>query len=583
MFRRATLCCSIFAMLGGAQVFATEPTLDQMLKSATSSSGKEQYTAIDDLGERHAHAAQVVPKLIKMLDDKDPKVRWRTARTLGEYRGQAKEAVEGIRKLLGDKDPIVQYHAAVALGKLEDTSDETIEALVKVATSKDQRVSRAGIEAIRHLKPGPKRVAEVLGKALKSSDPAVTVQALEAIVAEGKKALPFLKEALQNPETAYVACAAIEQLGPDAAETVPELTVLVEKSKHSQMQIQLLLALAAIGPDAASAEPQIKSELESSKDATVPVAAAYALGSIGAKNSDAELKKAAATKNNEFLQMMAIWAIAKLHPDDDAAKKAAIEKLTQALKSDKPAVRSAAAKSLQSLHAPPEEVAPYLVKLVNDPNPQVQTNAVDAIASLGDSVVPRVSQALSNPQLRGPAIRVLKELGPKASGAVDSLIAAADKADPKVQTDIQMTLAAIGPAAAPATEMLVKSLGSKNANERESALLALRKIGPGAKAAVKPLLELAKTDDSFESAAAAWALARIAPDDKEVVDAIMPKLEKTLKSADEQERMDDVEALSDMKAAGHSADAELEKAAKDDSSPMVRAAAEEAVHPKAAE
>ena len=155
------------------QAFAAEPTLDQMLKSAASGSVKERYTAIDDLGERHANADQVVPKLLPLLEDKDPKVRWRAARTLGEYRGQAKQAVEGIRKQLKDKDPIVQYHAAVALGKLEDNSDENIEALVTdVATSKDPRVARAAIEAIRHLKPGPKRVAEVLGKALKSGDPA---------------------------------------------------------------------------------------------------------------------------------------------------------------------------------------------------------------------------------------------------------------------------------------------------------------------------------------------------------------------------------------------------------------------------
>jgi hypothetical protein len=79
-------------------------------------------------------------------------------------------------------------------------------------------------------------------------------------------------------------------------------------------------------------------------------------------------------------------------------------------------------------------------------------------------------------------------------------------------------------------------------------------------------------------------LARIAPDDKQVVDAIMPKLTKTfLKSADEQERLEDIEALSDMKAAGHSAGSELEKTAKEDSSPVVRAAAEAVLHPKAAE
>jgi hypothetical protein len=161
------------------------------------------------------------------------------------------------------------------------------------------------------------------------------------------------------------------------------------------------------------------------------------------------------------------------------------------------------------------------------------------------------------------------------------LIDAAGKADPKVRTEIQMALGAIGPAAAPATEMLIKSLKSKNADEQESALYALRKIGPGAKAAVMPLMDRMKADDSFNADAAAWALARIAPDDAKVADAIMPKLTKTLKSTDEQERMEDVEALSDMKAAGHSADSELENAAKEDSSPMVRAAAEAVIHPKA--
>src|SRR4029078_2422267 len=104
IFRRAALCFSLVSMLVAAQSCAKEPTLDQMLKSATSGSGKERYTAIDDLGERHAHAEQVVPQLIKTLDDKDPKLSWRTARPLGEYRGQAKEAAEGIRKLLSDKD-----------------------------------------------------------------------------------------------------------------------------------------------------------------------------------------------------------------------------------------------------------------------------------------------------------------------------------------------------------------------------------------------------------------------------------------------------------------------------------------------
>ena len=117
----------------------------------------------------------------------------------------------------------------------------------------------------------------------------------------------MLNAALKRPKTAYVACAAIEHIGPDAAATVPALTELLGKTRHSQLLIQALLALASIGPAAESAAPQIVPLLEMPNDATVPVAAAYALGSIGAKNADVALRRAA-SKDNAFLQMIAAWS-----------------------------------------------------------------------------------------------------------------------------------------------------------------------------------------------------------------------------------------------------------------------------------
>ena len=39
--------------------------------------------------------------------------------------------------------------------------------------------------------------------------------------------------------------------------------------------------------------------------------------------------------------------------------------------------------------------------------------SIDAIASLGESVVPKVDNGLKNPQLRGPAVRVLTKTGPE--------------------------------------------------------------------------------------------------------------------------------------------------------------------------
>jgi HEAT repeat protein len=547
-----------------------------LLKSAMSGDAQARYTAIDDLGERHMDAAAVVPELQKLLADNDAQIRWRSARALGDYGAQAKGSAPTLRNLLKDSDPIVQYHAAVALGRVGDKSDETVHALIVSATSSDKRIARAAIAALRALELDRDHVMQILGEVLKSDDHAVVVHAMEAIVERGADAAPTLIAALKNPQTTYLACTAIEHIGPDAAATVPELTNVLGATKHSKLLIQALLALASIGPAAEAAAPKIVPLLDWKEDATVPVAAAYALGSIGAKDADAPLR-AAMAKDSLFLQMIAAWSIARLHPDDRSAMKSAVEKLVQGLKSNDPAIRTAAAKALQKLQAPPEMVAPELVQLLNDKDPEIEANAVDAIASLGESVVPRVIIGLQRPELREPAVRVLRKLGPKAAGAVDALIKASAGADAKFRTEIQLTLGAIGPAAAPATDLLVKSLASEDAGERESALYALRQIGHKAAAATRPLLQKMQADESFDSKAAAWALARIAPNNEQVAVNVVRKLARGLNDPDEVVRLESAAALGDMGPAAKAAVAVLEKAAKDDSSEAVRSTATESL------
>jgi HEAT repeat protein len=477
---------------------------------------------------------------------------------------------------LTKKKPLVYKHAAVALGKIEDRSDATVDALVGVATSKDPRVARAAIAALRNLKPGPERVTAALKKALTSNDQAVTLHALEAIVEQRGKASPLLKETLKQPETAYLACAAIEKIGPEAAETVPELTELLGNTKHSQLLIQALLALASIGPAAQPAESAIVPHLQMTTDDTVPIAAAYALGAIGAKDADAPLKKAL-SKNDPFLHMVASWALAKLHPDDQQLMKEAVDELTKGLADEKPQMRTAAAKGLQTLQASPEIVAPALMAVASDPDPDVSANIVSALAGLGESVVPRAVKALQNPKARPLALRVLAKLGPKATGAVDALIDISKDADSDGRQKVNFTLAAIGPGASTATEVLANAISSDDKGVRESALYALREIGPGAKAATRPLLRKMEADKSFDSFAAAWALSRIASGNDAVAKRVLPVLSRGLTNTDEQIRLNSAEALADWGPNAAGAAAELKKVAHEDTSAVVRAAAEAAL------
>jgi HEAT repeat protein len=548
------------------------PDIARTLSVAVNGTDQAQYKAIDDLGQRHESASVVVPKLRQLLKSVDPQVRWRSARALGDFGSQARETAADLRPLLKDRSPVVQYHAAIALGKLEDKSDATVNGLVDAATGKDARVARAAIDSLRNIKPGPERVTAALKQALKSNDQAVSLHALEAIVEHGSKAVPLLKETLKQTETAYLACTAIEQIGPDAAETVPELTDLLGKTKHSQLLIQTLLALASIGPKAQSASSAIVPLLETSTDETVPVAAAYALGAIGATDADAALKKAL-DKNEPFLHMVADWALAKLHPDDQELMKQAVDDLTKGLGNKDAQMRTAAAKGLQMLQPPPEMVAPALLAVANDPDPDVSANIVSALAGLGESIVPRATKALENPKARPLAVRVLTKLGPKAAGAVPDLVEVSKEADPEVRKSIYFALAAIGTGAAPATDVLADSISSDDKGVRESALYALRQIGPDAKAAIRPLLRRMEVDRSFESLASAWALARIAPDNRAVASKILPVLMRGLSNSDEQIRLNSAEALADLGPEAMQVAPELKKIARDDKSPLVREAA----------
>ena len=343
------LCLAM--ILAAASSCAKQNETAKLLDEAANGTGQARYVAIDDLGERAADPATVVPALTKLLADSDTQVQWRATRALGDYGAEAASAAPPLRALLSHEDPVHQIHAAIALGKIGDRSDETIDALVTAVTNPDGRVARAAIAALRNLKPDPERVAAALDQVLSSDDQAAVVHALEAVVERGAKAAPMLNAALKRPKTAFLACAAIEQIGPEAAATVPALTELLGSTKHSQLLIQTLLALASIGPAAQSAAPQIVPLLEHPTDATVPVAAAYALGSIGAVDADAALR-AAGTTPNPLLQMVAAWSLAKIHPDDAQLKQQAVERLQAGLKSEDPAIQAAAEKGLNMLEPP---------------------------------------------------------------------------------------------------------------------------------------------------------------------------------------------------------------------------------------
>lgn len=337
------------------------------------------------------------------------------------------------------------------------------------------------------------------------------------------------------------------------------------------------MALGQIGPAAKAAVSKIVQALQGDKIEGVRFAAAYALGQIGVKDDRAITALKGAMKSDQpFLQVIGAWALVRLDRDDEAIVAEATKRILAGLQADDVNARRAAARALAEINPPPEEVAPVLVKAIHDADPTVIANAVDALASLGPKIVPRLIGALNNKDLRLHAARVLGRIGPDAKEAVPALAAALDDAEGEYRREVQFSLGAIGPAAAPAVPALIESLESDDDQIRNSAVYALGKIGPAAKTSAPALTKLLSSEDDFVRFSALWALVRIDPNDKQLAAAAVPAMVVLLADSRELVRAEAASTLGELGSAAKAALHDLKKASAD-ANPTVSAAAKRSI------
>ncbi|HEX7448794.1 MAG TPA: HEAT repeat domain-containing protein [Pirellulales bacterium] len=524
-----------------------------------------------------AVAADDAASLAKALAGASADERVKAADGLADLGGSAKSAVPALVKALGDSDAAVRGHAAYALGQIGDQGSAVVNGLVALATDRDALVRRAAIRALRSLRLPHNVVIPKMVKTLKSAAPAEAAAILSTLAEAGREAVPFLVECLDDQDASYWACLALAQIGPDAKAAVAKLASL-EQREEPEVRLQALVALGEIGPDARSALPVVVKALETDKTVGVRYAAAYALGQIG--GSDQQSRAALLTAmdgDDAFLQVVAAWAVAGAARGDKPLQEKATKLILAGLKSDNVDLRRAAARAFAEINPPPEVVAPVLLKAIQDDDPSVIGNAVDALASLGPRIVPRVvNNGLNNKELRLYALRVLARIGPDAKEAAPALIEALKDAEGEYRREVQFVLGLFGADSAAAVPELMKSLVSDDEHIRNSAIYALGKIGAAAKAAEHDLRQLLADDDDFVRFAATWALVRIDPSDPMLVAAAAPVLVKGLTDERPFVRVESATTLGELGSAAKSALPAL-KQATDDSDPAVSTAAKEAI------
>ena len=561
---------ALFSANSSANLAAQEVDLSQLTAGLSARTPEERYAAADGLADLGSRAQSAAPQLLEALESRDPQLRWRAARALGLVGNP--QAAAGLRKHAADENALVRAQSIYALGRLRVEDEPSLAAVVARLTDPEAMVRRASISALLTIKADRSKVIPLVVKVLEDGDASVVMPALHSLAEAGADVVPALAEALDHKEARYWACLILAELGPNAKEAVPALQKVVA-DERPEVRLEALVALGEIGPDAKPAVPAVVKAMDD-PELSVRYAAAFALGKIGDASAAAALEKAAQAED-PFLKQLAIWAGAKVDPQNEEKAALAIKTLVQGLIHEKQAHRSAAARALLELKRD-EQMSKEIDALIPKLTDEQFDRYVTAFASLGTRVVPRATEVLRDPERRFRGMRILARVGPDASAAVPELVKLLAESDPKVRNEALFTLAAIGPKADSAVGPITEALADKDREVMLSAGYALGKIGPAAKPAAPQLVKLASAEDELVRLTAVSTLLKIDPQNPEYVKMAIPVLTDALSASHAFMRVEAAMTLGSLGKEAASALPALQLARQDRRS-SVRAAAEEAI------
>ena len=355
----------------------------------------------------------------------------------------------GTGRLLAD-DPLARSEALEAAARSPEKAKKKIVAKMKKVLRKKDRADRAyAAAALEDIGPAAADAVPELIQALNDGDADIAASA-ERTLKGLAGAAPALAEALGTSDPVLRA-----RLGQVLAAQGPAaVPALVNNFRKGKRELALWSAgiLGQMGPSAADAVPAL-ARAAVSGDAAVSGQAAAALTAVGAPAG--------------------LW-------------------LGAALNSANPSSRAGAAKVLSSLAPPPEEAAGALIGALEDADAKVREHAAMALASYP-----------------GKTLAFLPE---NFTAALVKASAASDAAAGWART--ALAKAGRGPAAAKEKKglpELVAALRSPDREARIAAAAALGALGPAASEAVPELWIAFKTRDCRQRASAARALAEINP------------------------------------------------------------------------
>lgn len=436
-----------------------------------------------------------VQGILTALDDPEPRVQAAALERAVEYDLSESEflkiipesRVGQIAALLDSEIDEVQETAIKAVGRMGEAAKEQAPKLVELLEARYFFLRKSAAEALGRM-----------GEAAKEQIP---------------KLLKLMQTESPNGEISHVAAEALGRMGEAAKEQIPKLLELLQ-DPEGNARSEALFALEKMGATAKSSAPVMAALLE---DPTL--------------NSSLKL---------QIVHLLVQWGKAT---QEDAFR------LLEPLGRSNSDVQIAAAKALGQMGETAAAVAPRLVELLQDSEPEsdIRRGAAMALGQMGQAARTQLPQIIAllqhpNPDIRRAAAQALGGIGATAQDQLPKLLELLQDPHPEVRRWAVDALGDMGAAAREAAPALVKSLSDSYFYAWKWAIDALGAIGRATGEYPPELVQLLDNPDPVLRSRAVLALGEMKQTAKEIV----PRMAELLEDPDPSVRRATLRALKSM-------------------------------------
>jgi HEAT repeat protein len=371
--------------------------------------------------------AQAKPRLRRLMDHPDERVRVCAAAALSTIDAGSAKLIQTLRRALRDERPGIVLVAARVFARLGVHSAEPVEELAGALASESDDCVYPILLALAELGPQAHVALGVVADCMNDRKRAATLRGraartLGCITRGSDEGTAALMRALSSDSWQVVA-GAVEGL-TEGGRVTPQVVERIEElllSEHEEVEIAAALALGRFGPSAATSVPALLRRLHGKLSPELGTALARALGDIGEAAAPALID----IIRRHDMQAIPIASAAFVHMGSKGAKA-----LAEALRTETDEwVRAVLVALVRELGGEAGEAVPVLASILAEAEDEelaaMVLAAIDATGQAAMQAVPALVACAceGSDELAFAARRVLRNLGPEATGAVEATLA----------------------------------------------------------------------------------------------------------------------------------------------------------------